>query len=71
MVLLGELERLVKAGKVRSDSHPVLVIGAGLSAADSILYTQVTIHFCVPKGLVVCTVSWKFAKKFAKKFAIL
>ena len=37
---MGELEKMAKAGKLSSESHPVLVIGAGLSAADAILYAQ-------------------------------
>ncbi len=37
---LGELEHLMKSGEVNSSGHPVMIIGAGLSAADAILYTQ-------------------------------
>jgi len=34
---LVELDRLVQQGKLGADSDPVLVVGAGLSAADAII----------------------------------
>jgi len=34
---LVDLERLVNQGKLNADSDPVLVVGAGLSAADAVI----------------------------------
>ena len=37
---LREVERMYESGKLNSKSDPLVIIGAGLSAADAILYTQ-------------------------------
>lgn len=42
---LSALEAAVREGTVTSASDPVLIIGAGLSAADAVLYTR---HYNIP-----------------------
>ncbi|XP_036400080.1 oxidative stress-induced growth inhibitor 1-like [Megalops cyprinoides] len=34
---VADLERAIRAGRLRPDSHPLLVVGAGLTAADAVL----------------------------------
>ncbi|XP_059523231.1 oxidative stress-induced growth inhibitor 1 isoform X3 [Myotis daubentonii] len=42
---LSALEVAIRAGTVTPDSDPVLIIGAGLSAADAVLYAR---HYNIP-----------------------
>ncbi|XP_036296407.1 oxidative stress-induced growth inhibitor 1 isoform X7 [Pipistrellus kuhlii] len=42
---LSALEAAIRAGTVTPDSDPVLIIGAGLSAADAVLYAR---HYNIP-----------------------
>lgn len=37
---LNELERVVKSGELTPESDPLLIVGAGLSAGDAVLYAQ-------------------------------
>ena len=39
---LQELEKMVETGRLTTNSDPVMIIGAGLSAADAIISTQVS-----------------------------
>ena len=38
---LQELDKMVETGRLTGNSDPVMIVGAGLSAADAIISTQV------------------------------
>ena len=41
---LRELEKIVEIGNLTKNSDPVMIVGAGLSAADAIISTQVRFY---------------------------
>ena len=55
-MMYRDVETAVEVGGLTPNSDPILIIGAGLSAADAIITAQVNHHSC-PPGLVLSRLS--------------